>query len=132
VGWRWIFFLNVPVVLLAVGILAVAYREDRPAGRSTLRHVDGPGALLLAAGLATLLVGISTGVNSSSLSWQTVAVLIGGVALLAAFVVRERRAAFPLLPLRILRHRGLGGALLTIGLLIWITNSLLFFIPSLA
>jgi MFS family permease len=37
-----------------------------------------------------------------------------------------------LLPLRILKHRGLGGALLTIGLLIWIVNGLLFFIPSLA
>jgi MFS family permease len=38
----------------------------------------------------------------------------------------------PLLPLRILRHRGLGGALLTIALLIWIVDSLIFFIPSLA
>jgi EmrB/QacA subfamily drug resistance transporter len=132
-GWRWIFFLNVPVVVLAIGILAVVYYEDRPAGQATLRHVDVPGALLLAAGLAVFLAGISTGVNGvSALSWQTVAALIGGLALLAAFVVRERRATAPLLPLRILRHRGLGGALLTIGLLIWITNSLLFFIPSLA
>ncbi len=66
------------------------------------------------------------------LSWPEGALWVCGVLLGVGFVTRERMARLPLLPLRVLWHRGLGGALLTIALLIWIVDSLLFFIPTLA
>ena len=133
VGWRWIFFINTPVVLLAVGMLLTVYHEGTVRRQLTLRQIDLPGAALFAGGLAGVLAGVSIGGGGTPwLSWQVASLMIGGIILLGCFVLWESHTASPLLPLRILGHRGLGGALLTIALLMWIVYSLIFFIPSLA
>lgn len=132
-GWRWIFFLNVPVVLIALGVLTLVYHESVPARRLALRDIDLPGAALVAGALIAALVAISIGgANVAWLSWQESLLWTCAVALAVIFVLWERRVRLPLLPMRVLRHRGLGSALLTIALLIWIVDSLLFFIPTLA
>jgi MFS family permease len=132
-GWRWIFFLNVPVVLIALGVLTLVYHESAPMRRLALRDIDIAGAVLIAGALVAALVAISIGGGPVPwLSWQESLLWTCTVALAVAFALWERRMRIPLLPLRILRHRGLGGALLTIALLIWIVDSLIFFIPSLA
>ncbi len=132
-GWRWIFYVNVPVIVLAIAALRFFYHEGATARRLTLRQIDWVGAATFAAGLTSVLIGVSVGGHELPwASWQEIMLIGAGLILLAAFVVRQRRTPFPLLPLTILGHRGLGGALLTISLLIWIVYSLLFFIPNLA
>jgi EmrB/QacA subfamily drug resistance transporter len=101
-SWRWIFYVNLPVgvVAAAVGLLFLPARSEHPAGR-----FDLPGFLLVGAGFPLAMYALSTG---SSAGWTSPAVLgtgLPGLALLAAFAVWERRPANPLLRLRLYRNR---------------------------
>jgi EmrB/QacA subfamily drug resistance transporter len=102
-SWRWIFVLNLPIVLATVYlVLRVVPESDRTAGRS---EVDVLGALLCALGLA----GISFGLIEQPLQGWTdpmvFGALGGGVVLFAAFVFWEERAPAPMLPLELFRRR---------------------------
>lgn len=113
--WRWVMYVN---VLFAVGAFI--------GGATLLRHVparnrqklDLVGAMLAASGLSFLVYGFSNASQQpGSQGWTdpvTVGTLIGGVVLLAVFVLAERRVAHPLLPLRILLDRDRGGAYLSL------------------
>jgi EmrB/QacA subfamily drug resistance transporter len=133
VGWRWIFFVNVPIVAAAVLLLLRTYRVPAIHGHLHLRDLDPSGVATLFGGLVLLLAALTAGGKDFDWgSWQEITMLAVAFLLLASFFSIERRSLRPLLPLRILRHRGLGGALLTIALLGWITNSLILFVPQLA
>ena len=96
-SWRWIFFINVPVV---VAVLAIAARhvpesrDTRAAGR-----LDLPGAALAALGLGSLTYGLSVWSEQGPGSAQVHAGLALGLVALTGFLVRENRAADPMLPL---------------------------------
>jgi EmrB/QacA subfamily drug resistance transporter len=115
VGWQYIFYLNVPIGTLA---LALAPRLlPRGASRATNRRFDLPGALVGTGGLVVLAAAIS---QSPQYGWgaaRTIALLAAAVALLAAFLVIEKRTESPILPLSIFRLPTLTGAI-TAGLLI--------------
>ena len=101
-SWRWIFYVNLPVGLLAVtiGALFLPGGSEHSAGR-----FDLPGILLAAVGFPLFLYAISVG---SSSGWSSVPVVgtgVAGVALLVAFVLVEQRVASPLLRLRIYADR---------------------------
>ncbi|TDD96673.1 MFS transporter [Actinomadura rubrisoli] len=113
-SWRWCLYINVPIALLAVlGTALVA--PDRP-GRGGGR-LDIGGALLSAAGFAAVVYAFNQAEPHGWGSARVLALLIGGLLLLAAFVAVELRAADPLLPMRILLHRARGGALISITLM---------------
>ena len=100
-AWRWIFWINVPIALLAAPLVLSRVPESRgAAGR-----LDFAGLLLgglAATGLVWALVRENrTGWGSA----ETVGVAVLGVAALAAFVAWERRASAPMLPLRLFRSR---------------------------
>ena len=100
-SWRWIFYVNLPVGALAIGVLAVTL----PAGQRVGRRIDYGGAALLAGSLSALILLTSLGGNSYP--WGSpfiVAMGVAAVALLAAFVFVERRAVEPLLPPALLRN----------------------------
>ena len=98
-NWRWAFFVNVPIGLVVVAVgLRVLPHEAAP---GVDRSLDWPGAALLVAGLMALVTAIVTGGPTTG--------AVAGV-LLVAFVVRQARAAAPLLPLGALRSRLLVGA----------------------
>lgn len=110
-GWRWCLYINVPIAALAM-LGAVRIPRDRPHGGT----VDIPGALLSIAGFSALVYGFS---RAEALGWThplVLALLGGGLAALAIFVRVELRAPHPLLPMRVLRHRGRAGAFTTIAL----------------
>jgi EmrB/QacA subfamily drug resistance transporter len=108
ISWHWIFFVNLPIALLT-GFFAVRLLA-RDKGLGFAKGADLPGALLI---VSSLMIGVYTIVEASNHGWGSVhTVGFGAVAaaLLAGFVVRESRAANPLVPLRIFRSRNLSGA----------------------
>jgi EmrB/QacA subfamily drug resistance transporter len=108
INWHWIFFVNLPIALLTGGFALRLLRRDRGLGLG--QGADVPGALLI---VAALMLGVYTIVKASDYGWGSAHTLgfgAGAVALLAAFVLREARAAQPLVPLRIFRSRNLSGA----------------------
>ena len=105
VGWRWIFMVNVPIG--AASALMLWSFSDRVHGQKM--SIDYLGALLLTAGVGLLLFGFGSGSAGSHVQWPLVA---GGGLLVAAFVLVERRAASPTVPLRFLTDPVIGPALL--------------------
>jgi EmrB/QacA subfamily drug resistance transporter len=102
-SWRWAFYVNVPLGLLALTVLNLHLPT---APRRAVARVDYAGAGLLAATVVAVLLIATWG--GSRYAWDSVEILsliIGAVLLLAAFPWRERRAAEPVLPLRLFRDR---------------------------
>ncbi|MFI2649899.1 MDR family MFS transporter [Micromonospora fulviviridis] len=103
-GWRWCFFVGVPVAVVALLLLQVTLHL--PTVRRDNVKIDYLGATLIAAGVSLLLVWISFVDDSFAwLSWQTGAMVGGSVLLLALAVLVESRAAEPVVPLEIVRER---------------------------
>ncbi|GHD35460.1 MFS transporter [Streptomyces galbus] len=112
-NWRWCLYVNVPIAAVAV-FGAFALLHDRP-GHADAR-LDVPGVLLGCGGLVAIVYGFS---EAEPRGWSdplVLALLAGGVALLAVFVWWQTRAKSPLLPLHIVRDRDRAGCFLTMGL----------------
>ena len=106
-SWEWIFWVNVPVGLLALVLSPVLLSESREAhGQS---H-DVPGAVLVTSGLLLLVLGITQGYGWGWTSATTLGVFVASVALLAGFVVWELRQSEPLVPFSIFRLQTLSAA----------------------
>ena len=102
-SWRWIFLINLPLVLGTLFIVTHAVPADAPRRPGT--RLDLAGAGLCALGLAGITFGL---IEQPVRGWSAPAVavaLIGGLALFAAFVLYERRAAHPMLPLGLFGRR---------------------------
>jgi EmrB/QacA subfamily drug resistance transporter len=108
VGWRWVLWVNLPVCAVLLVATFRLITGERPAGR--VKNFDALGALLVTGGMLLL---IYTLVKAPSVGWgttRTIAGLAGAGLLLLAFVVNERRAPNPLVPLSIFRIKGLAAA----------------------
>ncbi|MFB4317357.1 MFS transporter, partial [Actinomadura sp. 21ATH] len=101
-GWRWIFLVAVPFILVVLGAVVALVPADPPAARTPL---DLPGALLLTAAPLLLAFGVVQAGEDGSPAWLPAAALAGAALAAAGFVAVERRAADPLVPLRLLRSR---------------------------
>jgi EmrB/QacA subfamily drug resistance transporter len=102
-SWRWIFYVNVPVGAAALVMIAAAFH---PHVRHERHAIDYLGALLLGASLSSIILFTSLG--GTTWAWgsaQIVALIIASIVLLPAFVLAERRAAEPILPLSLFRNR---------------------------
>lgn len=103
-GWRWCFFIGVPIA--AVAFLVLQLTLHLPTLRRTDVRIDYLGATLIAAGVSILLIWVSFVDNSFGwVSWPTLAFVGSGVIVLAAAAWVERRAAQPVVPLDIIRQR---------------------------
>ena len=106
-SWRWVFVCVVP--LAAAAILAVGWAGDtRPSG-ARRASVDYAGAALVTLGLAGLVGALMMGPDAGFTQPAVMAALVGGVALLFAFIALERRARTPLLPTDVFRVRAFTG-----------------------
>ncbi|MEU7044386.1 MFS transporter [Streptomyces varsoviensis] len=111
--WRWCLYVNIPIALIAF-LGATVLLHDRP-GHGHVR-LDVPGAVLGCGGLVAIVYGCS---EAQPRGWDDALVLgllVGGLALLAAFAWWQSRAPSPLLPLHIVRDRNRAGAFATMGL----------------
>ncbi len=97
--WHWIFWINVPVGVAAAALSLVKLPESR----GPVSRLDLPGVPLVAGAAVALTWGLIQVGDTGWTGAKTVTMLIVGVVLLAAFVVREQRAAAPMLPLRLFR-----------------------------
>ncbi|MCP2336269.1 MFS transporter [Actinomadura rupiterrae] len=109
ISWRWVFLANVPVVL---AVAALTLRRVGPARSPVRPALDPFGALTVTAGLGLLIFGIAGGERSGWISPSALTALAAAVALLAAFVMVERRHSSPLVPLGVFARRNVtGGAI---------------------
>jgi EmrB/QacA subfamily drug resistance transporter len=107
VSWRAVFFVNLPLVAVAVTLAIRHIPETRDPGAS--RQVDGLGGTLLALGLGGIVYAAIEGPAQGWVDLPGAALVIGLLALVA-FVVVERRSAHPMVPLGIFRSRQFSGA----------------------
>jgi EmrB/QacA subfamily drug resistance transporter len=107
-GWRWVLFVNIPFSAIAfAGAFALLKKERRPA---RLASFDALGAFLVTGGMLLLVYAL---VKAPDVGWgatRTIVELAGAGVTLAAFVANEMRAANPLVPMSILRVRGVAAA----------------------
>jgi EmrB/QacA subfamily drug resistance transporter len=105
IAWEWIFWLNVPIGLLAIPLVLTRMRESFGADSG----LDIPGLALVTGGAFGIVWGLVRGNAAGWSSFEVVGALAGGVLLLGAFVAWERRAREPMLPLRLFRSRAFSG-----------------------
>ncbi|MDP5311639.1 MFS transporter [Streptomyces poriferorum] len=106
-SWRWVLLINVPIGVLVLIGAALLLAEGRAGERS---RIDFLGAVLVTAGLASVAYGIVQTEESGWTAAATLVPLLGGLALLALFVLVESRTAKPLMPLRVLAARAVASA----------------------
>jgi EmrB/QacA subfamily drug resistance transporter len=126
VSWRAVFFINIPIAILAITISFFHVPESSNAAKGRL---DWFGGILATLGLGALVYGL---IESSSRGLTHPAVLtslLSGIVLLALFVVVEARSQDPMLPLALFRSRTFAGANLLTFLLYGALGGTLFFLP---
>lgn len=96
-SWRWIFFVNLPIGLLAYALLQ--QRVPRDATPTDAPSMEGMPPLLWATGLAALMLALTRAPENGWLDPLVLSLALAGLLLLTGFIVTQRRAANPLLPL---------------------------------
>ena len=115
-NWHWIFFINLPIGLAAIGLGLVLVEENK--GKGLREGVDILGSVLITA---AMMLGVYTIVKTGDYGWGSARTLGFGalsLTMIAAFGIYESRIDNPIMPLRILRSRSLSGANLVRGLLV--------------
>lgn len=112
-GWRWVFWVNVPVGVVA--LVGGHYLLPRTRARTTVARFDWPGLGLLAVATTSALMGVSAASGLAVPGWGVALLFVVAAGAGRGFVRRQRRAEAPLLDLALLRLRpvafGLAGAL---------------------
>jgi EmrB/QacA subfamily drug resistance transporter len=109
VGWRSIFWVNLPITVVAVVVTVATIRESRNPAASRL---DLPGIVTFTAGASAVVYALTRGEGDGWASPGIVGALVGGAVLLAAFVVIEARGRHAMLDVRLFRRRAFTGVML--------------------
>ncbi|MDT2003772.1 MFS transporter [Rhodococcus opacus] len=129
-SWRWIFFVNIPLCLLAAVMLIRNFDETRV---RTRRSVDYAGAGVLAVGATLLILGLLEG--GQAWAWSSpisLSIFAAGLVFLIVFVLVERRATEPVLPLWVFTRRVLAASSLVSLLVGAIVLGLTTYVPTFA
>ncbi len=102
-GWRWVFYVNLPVGLLGVIVVAAFLPFVRT--KASWRDIDFIGSAALAAGLIPVLVALSVAKDQGWTSFQVLGLLGFGVAMLIAFFTIEQRVKEPIVPFALFKNR---------------------------
>lgn len=125
-SWHWVFYINVPVSLIAVS-MAWLFLPPMPA--RSKEQIDFAGLILLSIGLGALTLGIIKGQDWGWLDQKTIASFIVAVPYLAAFTVRELTCPYPLLDISLFRIRNFTVGIAALSILFLGLSSSLFILP---
>lgn len=104
ISWRWIFYINVPIGIVAILFILRAYHETP---NKKKQHIDWTGAVLLTAAILCLMFGLELG-GSEGWAWssfKTVSLFVGSAVFLIGFLVAERLAKDPIIKLSLFKER---------------------------
>ncbi len=127
VSWRAIFFMNVPLAAATLVLAFYAVPDSRDPDAP--RQLDWTGAVLAACGLGALCWGLTFAPDRSWRSATVFGPVLLGMALLAAFVITQRRSPTPMVPPELFRSRVFTGTNLLTLLLYFALGGALFFLP---
>jgi len=127
-GWDWIFFVNVPIGFLALGLVVLFVRESRATGLA--RNFDVGGAVTVTTSLMLFVYGLTRAPTVGWGSAEVILSLVGSAVLFALFLLIESRSSSPLVPLGVFKRRTLTGANV-IGFFLGVTVFGMFFLLSL-
>ncbi|OJI99691.1 hypothetical protein ASPVEDRAFT_39068 [Aspergillus versicolor CBS 583.65] len=136
IGWRWEFGVQVPPLLICLGIVGVVIPDnlgvvgEREPVEKVIREFDAPGAFLLTLAVSTLIFGLDLGGNI--LPWShpfVVASLMASTSSFPAFLLIESRVGKPIMPLRFISGRPRANLILSNFLGAMISNAILFNVP---
>lgn len=102
-GWRLVFYINIPVGALAMGLSLHYISQDVPAEQK--QRFDLPGAALYLVGLTALLLGLNQGADLGWTSPVVVGLIVGALLLMVGFILIERRTPAPMLDLSLFKQR---------------------------
>jgi EmrB/QacA subfamily drug resistance transporter len=127
-SWRWLFFLNLPISALAVGMTWWRIHQPNPDQHD---RIDYAGMTTLSAGLAALLIALDQSTDWGFGDWRILLLLASTVVLLVAFVLIERRAGgHALIPPKIIGNREFAAACTVTILLAATFYSMLLYLPQ--
>jgi EmrB/QacA subfamily drug resistance transporter len=126
-SWRWVFFINLPLAAITLVMTYPRVPESRSAAAQG--PLDWPGATLAVAGLGALTFGLIQASAFGFGATQVRVAILAGVVALAGFVVVERRALAPMMPLRLFGSRTFSGANLLTLFLYGALGGALYFLP---
>jgi EmrB/QacA subfamily drug resistance transporter len=125
-GWHWIFWINVPIGLIALVMVSTRLRENF----GTLAGLDILGLVLVAAAAFALVWGLLRGNGSGWSSTEVMTALAAGLLLTVAFIGWELRAEAPMVPLRLFRSRALSSGIAASLLFYAAMYGTLFLLPQ--
>lgn len=126
-SWRWIFFLNVPLAVIVLGIVFWRVPESRDETNSG--RLDWWGAALATSGLGALVYGLIESSNLGLIHPLVLSCIAVGVLILSAFIFVEANSRAPMMPLSVFKSRTFSGANLLTLLLYSALGGVLFFFP---
>ncbi|HLO02856.1 MAG TPA: MDR family MFS transporter [Symbiobacteriaceae bacterium] len=100
-GWRYVFFINLPIGLIALAMIMLTYRESR----GEKRPIDWIGSFTVTAGIVTLLLALNKGGDWGWSSVTTLGLFAVAAVMLIVFLITERRVPEPVLDLTLFRNR---------------------------
>lgn len=125
-GWRWVFWINLPIGLIAIGLVLARLRESfGPAAA-----LDIPGLLLIALAALALVWSLLRGNAVGWASAEVMGTLMSGLVLTACFVFWELRAAAPMVPMRLFASRALASGMSASVLFYAAMYGVLFLLPQ--
>jgi EmrB/QacA subfamily drug resistance transporter len=123
--WRYIFFINLPIGIIALLILWFKVKESRD--ENAAKSIDIAGAVTIALGLAGLTFGCLRIPDTGFDNWQVYVPITGGILMLIAFILIEKKSKFPMMPLQLFSIKAFTGAnLLTFFLYAGLGTGMLF------
>jgi EmrB/QacA subfamily drug resistance transporter len=125
-GWRWIFWINLPIGVIAIALVLMRLRESF----GPKVALDVPGLVIVAAAALALVWGLLRGNPAGWSSAEVTTALAGGALLTVAFIAREWRAPAPMVPMRLFKSRAFSSGIAASLLFYAAMYGVLFLLPQ--
>jgi EmrB/QacA subfamily drug resistance transporter len=125
-GWRWIFWINLPIGLIAIAMVLARLRESF----GPMAALDIPGLVLVAVAALALVWGLLRGNVTGWASFEVISILVAGLLFAVAFVVWELRARAPMIPMRLFQSRAFSAGIAAAILFYAAMYGVLFLLPQ--